>query len=237
MSSFRGFVLALLCGAVAYGCGIRPRSFNGVTVSGSVKDALYRTPVPNTEVCIIEPDLGCTHTNPLGEFDFIDVPPRSRLLVRFLRGGYYPNVAHYSVGDGDEFLTYLLTSEQLSDLAAELAHVRRDDAMSIIVFSARTGRGPDAENVEDVAVSLEPAQGDGPFYAVQNGFDDSRTATTSVGGGVIFNVPPGTATVRYTHADRRCAPYYGWEGPDAGTLTVRLLEGYSTYISQVCTPP
>lgn len=224
---------------LAAGCFLLPdpASTSGITVKGTVGDAFSRAPLPFVEVCIIEGGSQCVDTNPSGEFFLLNVEKGTELLIRFIRNTYYPNVAHFTVTDDSERLTYLLTSDELTDLASSLANVTRDDSKGAIVFAARDGKGPTAQNITDVAVTLEPAGGQGPFYAVMGGFDMSRTSTTSVGGGVIFNVEPGDYVVRYSHPTKVCKPYYGWKGPEDGTLRVKVLSGFSTYISQICQDP
>lgn len=229
-------VLLLALGHAASGCFLLPEpiSTHGVTVKGTVKDALYKTPIAFADVCLIEPAGDCTRSNEIGEFYILNVERQSKILLRFLKNGYYPNVAQYSVGNDTEFLNYFLASDEISDLGASLAGVNRDDSKGIIIFAARTGKGPQATNVEDVGMTLTPASGDGPFYAVANGFDHNRTTTTAVGGGSYFNVEPGDYVLTYSHPDRTCRPYYGWPGPDESSLLVRVVGGFSTYTNQVC---
>lgn len=228
---FWGLVLVL---GGAWGCFHNTKSFIGITVQGTVSDALYRTRVHGVEVCITEPDQGCTTTGLDGVFVFTEVPRNTRLFLKFSANNYFPNVAHYTTSNDDEVLTYLLTSDDLADLGANLAHVTRDPNKGIIIFGARTGRGSDASNVENVSMTLTPTTAEGPFYAVSDGFDSSRTATTSVGGGAFFNVEPGTYILKYTHDSATCVPYYGWAGSEPNTLEVRVLGGTSTYTNQVC---
>jgi hypothetical protein len=221
------------------GCGARPSGSSSgtvATVSGSIADALYKTRVSGVEVCVIEPERPCVESNAQGEFQIADVPKNTRILIQFIRNQYYPNMAHYSVGDTAEFLTYALASDDVSDLVAGLAGVTRDDSKGAIIFGARDDKGPDAQNVTDVSVALTPLAGEGPFYATPTDFDDNATGTTSVGGGAIFNVPEGEYLLVYGHPSRSCTAYYGWQGEQAGTLQVRVRAGFSTYVSQVCPP-
>ena len=227
----------MVAALLAAGCPHNTRSYVGVTVQGTISDALYKNRIGGVEVCMQTPDLGCTTTGLDGVFVFTEVPRNTRLLLRFIANNYFPNIAHYTIQNDDEVLTYLLTSNDLSDLGASLAHVNRDPDKGIIIFGARTGRGQDATNVENVSMTLVPATAEGPFYAVGNGFDSSRSSTTNVGGGAFFNVVPGRYILKYTHASATCVPYYGWAGTEPNTLEVEVRSGYSTYTNQVCTTP
>ncbi len=225
--------------ALAWGCASSTTGDqgSGVLVEGSVSDAFNRTPINGVDICILEPnELGCVRSNFRGEFSFRNVTPGSRLLIQFIAPSYYPTVAHYTVGESNEFLTYLLTSDELANLASSLAGVTRDESKGTLIFAARTGKGPDATNVEEVSLVMEPDNGEGPFYAVQNGFDMSRSSTTSVGGGAWFNIDQGTYTVRYNHPNATCIPYYGWASGETNALTVRIKPGFISYINQICNP-
>ncbi|MEW5851534.1 MAG: hypothetical protein AB2A00_22280 [Myxococcota bacterium] len=210
-------------------------SITGVTLSGSVSDALYKTRVSGVEVCVVEPaEQPCVRTNDVGEFSIPEVPKDARVLLRFIREGYYPNFAEYTTHQADEFLTYALASEDVGLFVANLAGVTHDDANGIVIFGARSGKGPEASNVTEVSVALDPEGGDGPFYATESGFDENATSTTSVGGGSIFNVAPGTYRLRYTHPARTCEPYYAWSAGEPGVIEVKVQAGFSTYVSQIC---
>jgi len=231
-------LLALCVALVGLGSCTPPEVNDGVsvTVRGSVSDVLYKTRIGAAEVCLIVPEDGpCVMTGFDGEFQFPNIPRNTRVMFRFIKNGYYPNMAHYTTKETEEFLTYYLTNDEVNDLAFNVAEVARDDNKSVLIFAVRTGKGPDATNVPDVTVTLSPTSGVGPFYAMATGLDKTLTATTTTGGGSWFNVEPGSYTLTYTHATKKCEPYYGWKHEGAeNTLDVRTDPGFITYTNQIC---
>lgn len=231
----------LVVAALALSCSgpSTPKADDEVAVKGSVSDALYKTRIAGAQVCLVEPANGpCVDTGVDGQFE-LHAKKNSRVIVRFIKNGYYPNQAHYTTHDDEEFLTYLLTNDEVNDLAFNIANVTRDDSKATILFAVRSGKGPDAVNVPDVVLSLDPVSGEGPFYVTGSaGLDKNQAGTSSTGGGTIFNVEPGMYRMRFSHPTKACTPYYGWahEGT-VDTLDVKAESGFITYSNMICVDP
>jgi hypothetical protein len=176
-------------------------------------------PVEGAEVCIHENNtVACASSGADGSFTLTDVAIQQEVMLTVTKDGYEPSATQIFVGVNDMEVALpvpMLTEDAVKE-AEDTTGITLDETKGSIIASVGISElVPDAgagfvyTSLEGVTASLDPASGDGPFYADADGkIDLSLQATSELGGLSFLNVEPGDYTLSFDHSTMVCSGAY-----------------------------
>ncbi len=203
----------------------------GFTFSGWIDDAVSGDPLEGVQVCLFASPGVCTTTDVNGTINLTGLAASGDGITATFSGyptGIWPITP---TGNISGWTINLRTDARIATLATQVG-ATFGSTTGAIVFDAYDGSG---NNLSGVSVST-PAGTVGYFTGTGAGLDSTLTATTSVGGGYIFGVPPGNVEVTFTSPGLVCARNgaEGWPGSGSATTTVPVVAGELTRAAGAC---
>jgi hypothetical protein len=226
--------------------GGAPDAASGViTLRGTLGDEARpggAAPLAGAAVCVVDragkpdPSIPCVTTDTQGHFLLGGLPKHTQLLVSFAKPGYGTVIRALDASATDlEFLELpglgkWMTASKPQNPAWD-PRVAVDPSLGalegLVAFRAATGGsgafGHGLDWALDVAVSIAPAAGDGPFYEGADGKFVANATGTRGQGAWFVNLPAGEYEVTFASATLDCrAMASGLYGFPGGLHSVRV---------------
>ncbi len=164
----------------------------GLTYSGTILDGFDQTPIPDVEVCALEPTLPCVTSNASGAFSYGGVPENTRVRVGASKNLYFPVETLIDTTDVDGTLTAFMLSRGIITIGLNAVGVTFDDQKPAISVTVRNLAN---QPLAGYVISTTPTSGEGPFYIDGTSISTTATETTQSGTAFIVNMDPGTYDV------------------------------------------
>ncbi len=206
-----------------------------IELSGQVRELGKTEGLEGVEVCLAGADeASCQDTDAQGFYTLTNIPGDSQISLTVSKldflGGTIPVETKSSV---QQVPVVSLGGSILMELQLGILEVDAVEATGQIAFSISNGINGDGVNIAQIQVSLDPLNGDGPFYANDSGLPDpALTETSANGGGVFVNVAPGQYTLNHSNLPDNCTPMLGWGPTEQPAFEV--FAGRVTYIRIEC---
>lgn len=236
--SGRSYTVAMrtiLLVALLPACGpgqLPPRDGDGPAIYGRVV-GLFGSAIDGVRVCIDGSDLPCATSASDGAFLIEDVKENANLVVTMRKDDYLPTAYQHYSGVDDVWHKTLMT-QGLVDRMQNRADTTWRPGYGHAMFILWSDRSYDSKRVSDVSASVVD-QADIPvFYQDAFGMPDlNRAATSGMGGGAAFNLPPGEHLLHFS-GDITCEPWFSHDFTPGDPVPVRVLPDLASYIDLVC---
>jgi len=194
-----------------------------IEVSGEIVDFLTRVPISGVEVCALErPDIACVVANADGLYTLTGIPANEAGILEYTRSGYKSGL-HFVVSGAENVTTdYEMIDEiQLALLSAVLDPPVDPDSALVLSHAESNGEG-----TPGTVASLDPASGNGPVYASEEGIIDLDATAVIDRIGIWYGLPDGDYTVTMVHPTLDCQPTGGWPADGLSSHGTRAYQGY-----------
>ena len=192
-----------------------------IRVSGPVTDLANSEPLVGARVCLKDSQL-CTTTNDTGIFELDGVEAQSSGALTVDLDGYLPGLVPFVAEATDTELAIIsLGGDIIMELQMAVLNIESEAGTGQVVFSVSNGIFGDRINVPAIQTTLIPGGGSGPYYLNSGGLPDlDLTETSSNGGGLFVNVPPGDHSLRHQNLPEGCTRILGWSNPESLEIPV-----------------
>ena len=209
--------LALTLCAFMLACSDAPT----VRVSGPVTDLANGEPLIGATVCL-QAGQPCTTTNDAGIFELDGVEAEALHALTVDLEGYLPGLVPFMSETSDTELAVIsLGGDIIMELQMAVLSIEAEAGTGQVVFSISNGIFGDRINVPGIETSLTPGGGAGPYYLNSGGLPDlDLTETSTNGGGLFVNVPPGNHSLGHQNLPGGCTRILGWSTPEALDIPV-----------------
>jgi hypothetical protein len=222
---------------------MQPGSDAGVPDAG----APPAPPLAGVKVCVNgHEEIACVTSDADGRFTLKALPPRTVLVLTFEKTGYLKQSKTIETASTDMQGTNSIPiyAEATAIGPSGVTQAKGKGTMDFFAIGPLPGNpDPNAfQGIPDVAVTLSPAKGDGPYFInAKNKFVDGATKTIA-GVGFYFNLDPGDYTITFDQPAFDCAPisigFSGWgvPVPPNGVKFTVLADYMTTEAGVFCTP-
>jgi len=209
-----------------------PSDAGATSISGSIVDLIATTPVADMQVCLYQmPSVACVKTSANGSYTLTGVPANQEVLLEYTKASYLPTLVTVKTVAGPmsvgQFLAPTVTA---ANALATIVGVSMSPNKGHILVTAFQGPAGSFSGQDNVAASIVPKSGTGPYYLNASNVPDlALTATSTSGIGLFANVDPGDVEVTLTHFTKTC-PRLGtsWTGSKPNASKVKIVAGYLT---------
>lgn len=210
--------------------------YTGPTVHFNVlvTHAVSNEPLDAAEVCTIDEPINCGLTDATGQVTVL-APTDSAVWITVTREMFVSALMGVRTTSAPLSITAPIIPETIAGIIASSASTSLDATKGhLVAVTLGPQRFGQPTRKEGVVLSLAPP-GDGPHYvnATNTGIDQALTATGPGGGGLFFNLPPGTAHLTATHDRADCQAFVAIDSA-LDEYEVRLLADHVTYVSVEC---
>lgn len=199
---------------------------------------LLGTGLSGARVCVRD---ACATTDGQGRFLLEGLPDEADVTVRVDAEGTFPvDLPHFTADSEPPWDKRLLGTGLMEDQARRAGGALDPDRghLSFMVHQAHFREG-DVDQTEGVGFILEPAPAGASTYFLSGPLqtaDPDLQATTSLGAGGAFNLPPGRYDLSFTGTGGPCSRILSWDFEPGEPVPVEIVAGRGTYVDVLCPP-
>ena len=202
-----------------------------VNIAGTVTTILGAQPHEGVEVCNAETN-NCAFTDEVGLYSILAIA-NSETHARAVLDEHRSAIIPFQTEESPKTLPPIsLSPNAVVSALFSTALLEEDSNMGMIAFSISNGILGDGINTPNIVASSahETAV---VVYTAENGLPNRDLVETSInGGGIVVNVPPGTATIEFDGLAGNCTRLLGYGQPSA--LRTPVVAGEVSLIRIEC---
>jgi hypothetical protein len=196
----------------------------GRRFAGTIVDASSGEPVPDADVCLY-PENACVLSGNDGAFTIHSLrEDDEEFLLLVSETAFVMLTVPFTVApgaDGPEDTFALWPLERLDAIADDVGTTADTEDLATLLVALVDGSGT---GVAGRSVNLDPAKGEGPYYATDDDTFAAGTATTEEGEVLFLNVPEN-GSVKILVDGAPCTLDHSWVGLTDGTFRANLVAG------------